>query len=176
MSRLTVTEKEHWKERVERRINKAIDALSEQHPEFMKELQSKSEAKVLKTLGVFEMKQQLDALQSQIKDLRAEESRIECAYQSKITGKPESDCRNYYVTSEVDRIIQSRQTTVEEQLLAQSKIGQRLLALRHEKEELLDTIWLATTNRHIQDLWRRVVEVLGDESTDLQKDILDQQE
>jgi len=63
-------EKEHWISRVERRINKAIEALTEQHPDFMEELQSKSESKVLNTLGVFEMKQQLDALQMQIKAIR----------------------------------------------------------------------------------------------------------
>ena len=176
MSRLTVKEKEHWIKRVEQRINKAIDALSEQHPDFMEELQSKSESKALETLGVFEMKQQLDALQTQIKGLQNEKSRLACSYESKITGKPESYCRDHFLASDVDRIIKTRQSAVEQELLAQSSIGQRLLALRREEEQVLDTIWMATTHRHIQDVWRRLDEVIGDESTELQQDIIDHQE
>ncbi len=35
MSRLTVTEKEHWKERIERRISKAISDLEAEAPTLM---------------------------------------------------------------------------------------------------------------------------------------------
>ncbi|MCA9186160.1 MAG: hypothetical protein R3E01_36175 [Pirellulaceae bacterium] len=176
MSKLTVTEKEHWKERVERRISKAIDALSQQHPSFLAEIQEKSRAKALQALGALDTKQQLDELKRQMAELENEKSRVERVHYSKITGKPEAECQQYYVSSEADRVIKSHQSLIEDELLAQSKVGQRFLALHREKDELLDTIWLATSNQQIKDLWRRVADVLGDQATDLQKDILETHE
>ena len=44
--------------------------------------------------------------------------------------------------------------------------------MRREKDELLDVVWLATSGTAIRQLWQKVVELLGDEQTQLQKDAL----
>ena len=55
---------------------------------------------------------------------------------------------------------------------AEDALGQEILRLRREKENLLDTIWLATSPHQIRQLWQKVVELLGDEQTILQKEAL----
>lgn len=47
-----------------------------------------------------------------------------------------------------------------------------MLALRKEKEELLDTVWLATSGKQIKDLWQKVSDLLQQEPTPLQQDAL----
>ena len=47
-----------------------------------------------------------------------------------------------------------------------------MLTLRQEKDELLDVVWLAASGTEIRQLWQKVVELLGDEQTQLQKDAL----
>ena len=44
--------------------------------------------------------------------------------------------------------------------------------LRQERDNLLDTIWLATSSQQIKDLWKKVVVLLGDEQTHLEKEAL----
>ena len=172
MSKLTVTEKEHWKERVERRINKAIDALGQQHPSFMANLQAKARERTLKELGVLDIKQQLESLETESARLRDEKDSLERLFRSKVTGKPEKDCQQYYMSSEADRVLNAHQAVIEDEQLTKSPTGRRFLALRREKDELLDTIWLATSSRQIKELWQHMATILGEECTQLQHDVL----
>lgn len=40
------------------------------------------------------------------------------------------------------------------------------------KEDLLDTVWLATSGAQIKELWSKVPELLGDPQTQLQHEAL----
>jgi hypothetical protein len=44
--------------------------------------------------------------------------------------------------------------------------------LRREREDLLDTVWLATSPAQVKDLWQKLGSVLGDEYTPLQQEAL----
>ena len=74
--------------------------------------------------------------------------------------------------SEVDNAVKRRKAIHADELLAESELGQQVLTLRQEKDELLDVVWLATSGTEIRQLWQKVVELLGDEQTQLQKDAL----
>ena len=50
--------------------------------------------------------------------------------------------------------------------------GREVLRLQHEKENLLDTVWIATSPAHIKQLWCKVNELLGDEPTHLEREAL----
>lgn len=52
MPGLTVTEKEHWKERISRRIDKKIDAIAAEQPNLMDCVQRESREKALQSLGL----------------------------------------------------------------------------------------------------------------------------
>jgi hypothetical protein len=73
---------------------------------------------------------------------------------------------------EISNAIQRRQTIHEDELLAEDPLGQQILHLRQEKDNLLDTIWLASSPQQIKELWKKVVDLLGDEQTALQKEAL----
>ena len=51
-------------------------------------------------------------------------------------------------------------------------LGQQIQNLKREQEELLDTVWIATSPVQIAKLWSRVVALLGDSLTDLQQETL----
>ena len=65
-----------------------------------------------------------------------------------------------------------RQAVHEDELLAEGEIGQRIMKLREEKDNLLDTVWLATSPKQIKELWSKVADLLGDDQTQLQRDAL----
>ena len=56
--------------------------------------------------------------------------------------------------------------------MAESDVGRRIVTLRRERENLLDTIWLATSPVQLKTLWSKLAELLGDEQTQLQRDAL----
>ena len=60
----------------------------------------------------------------------------------------------------------------EEQLLAGDAVGKEIVRLQAERERLLDTVWLATSSVQIRTLWPKVGELLGDETTQLERDAL----
>ena len=57
-------------------------------------------------------------------------------------------------------------------MLAENKLGQQILALRMEKENLLDTVWLATSSIQIKELWEQVNTVLDRTPTPLESKAL----
>jgi hypothetical protein len=72
----------------------------------------------------------------------------------------------------VENAVSRRQAVFEDQLLADAEAGRKILALRQEKEDLLDTVWLATSPAQVRQLWQKVGELLGDELTQLQRDAM----
>lgn len=73
---------------------------------------------------------------------------------------------------EIKTAINRRAALMETELLAKNEIGKRILKLREEKEELLDTVWLATSPKQVKQLWQTVAEVLKQEPTDLQREAM----
>jgi hypothetical protein len=65
-----------------------------------------------------------------------------------------------------------RQKVHEDELLGECETGRQILRLREEKENLLDTIWLATSPSQLKTLWTKVAELLGSEATQLERDAL----
>jgi len=65
-------------------------------------------------------------------------------------------------------MISDRQGVYEQELLNESPLGKKVLTLRREQEELLDTVWLAKSPVQIKNLWNQVSQLLGQRITDLQ--------
>ena len=83
-----------------------------------------------------------------------------------------TDFFGYRRDHEVSGAIERRQQVHEDELLGESELGQRILNLRREKEELIDVVWLATSPKEVKELWTKVTELLGDDQTQLQHDAL----
>ena len=61
---------------------------------------------------------------------------------------------------------------MEADILAESDLGKQVLALRREKENLVDTVWLATSSSQIKELWEQVNALLELKPTALEEKAL----
>jgi hypothetical protein len=172
MSRITVTEKQHWKERIEHRISKAIAEIEAQDPSLMPTLRARAEELAHEALGTLEHHQKLNALRSNIKSLEDERDQTERVMWLHALGADALRSGEYHARSSFWTLHSKHTARIENEQLKHSPLGLKILALKSEKESLLDTVWLATSSKQIRDLWGRVSSVLGEESTPLQQQIL----
>ncbi|QDU74649.1 hypothetical protein Pan97_16610 [Bremerella volcania] len=175
MPGLTVTEKEHWKDRIGKRIDKKIEVVSAEDPNLLDRVHREARERALASLGLSKMQQELDEVEQQKSALEKRERQIERAMLAHVRGVPVEDIDDYHsyrYDHEVDSAVNRRQAVHEDELLAESENGQRILQLREEKDNLLDTVWLATSPKQIKELWSKVADLLGDDQTQLQRDAL----
>ena len=176
MSHLTVTEKEHWKQRISRRIDKAIEAIYAAHPDLKTRIAEAARAEALRSLGLTQLQQQIDTIEENEKRTSRQKEATYKLMFAVVVGKNVDELPYYshYTLrpNEVTTAIERRQTVHEEELLARDPQGQRVLTLRCEREELLDTVWLATSGKQIKELWQSVAELLSEEPTELQTQAL----
>ena len=170
MSRLTVTEKEHWKSRIEHRINRAIEKLQTSNPQLMSTIRAEAKAQALVQLGITKLYLKRESLKASIKDLAQQADQLEETLFDTVLGPKQP--YQYNRRSELDSRIAKEATRIEDELLSKDKLGMQIVKLRVEKESLLDTVWLATSSQQVRELWNQVSVVLGDEYTALQAEIL----
>ena len=176
MAGLTVTEKEHWKERIARRIDRRIAAIEAEEPNLMDRVKRQARDRALESLGLAALQAELDEAQVQQEALRKREEQIKRQLLACVRGVPVDTINDrYYVHShdhEVEKAIATRLEVHEQELLAESPRGQSILRFREEKENLLDVVWLATSGTELRQLWSKVTALLGDQPTQLERDAL----
>lgn len=174
---LTVTEREHWRNRIAKRIDKAIEAVyASEDPGLLQRVEAKAKQEAARLLGVDSLMEKRMEISREIKRLKREDLLVVRQMVATIR-----DCdieevviETYYsqVPPEVASAVTRRAVIREEELLSEHKLGKQILSLRLEKEELLDTVWLASSGRQIKELWTSVIERLAQKPTDLQSDAL----
>jgi len=176
MSGLTVTEKEHWKNRIAKRIERKIETLKASDPGLFTRLAIQARQRTLENLGLSDLNQRLEELEKQEQECQKQKVRIEREMVAVVRGVTVDDLDDgrYYgrYNNEVDQAIDKRKGVIEDELLAENDLGRQILKLRHERESLLDAIWLATSPKQVKDLWSKVADLLGDEPTQLERDAL----
>jgi hypothetical protein len=173
---LTVTEKDHWKERISRKIDAAIEAIyAKADPGLLDRIRSAARDKALESLHLLDLERALDDISRKKKalDIKEKETFRKMLAIVRRCDLDEVDLGYSYRPHEVENAIGLRAAIHETELLAEHPLGRRILDLRTEKEELLDTVWLATSGKQIKDLWSKVAELLGQESTALQRQALE---
>ena len=68
--------------------------------------------------------------------------------------------------------MKARATALEADILTESELGRQVLVLRVEKDNLLDTVWLATSSSQIKELWEQVNVLLEVKPTALEEKAL----
>ena len=172
---LTVREKEHWKERIARRIDHAIEELQAvEDPSFHKKIREQAEEQAWNSLGLDALRKETEKIRIDVRQLTDRESQLWKEMESIVTGKPVSECNGHRSSHwGVDSSVKQRAKVHEKELLQASTLGKKILHLRQEKEELLDTVWLATSPSQIKELWNRFAEVLCWEPPQLQQKALE---
>jgi len=171
---LTIKEKEHWKDRISARIQKAIEQTYLNGPTgFREDVKQQAKARAIESLGIQQeyervrsLEQQRDQLQKECGELN--DKMLERISASSVQPNP------YYcpANQRIDEAIRLRSQLIEHDVLTASETGREILRLRNEQEQLLDTVWLATSPIQIRNLWVSFNELVGDQPTDLQKQTL----
>ena len=175
MPSLSVAEKSHWKDCISKRIDKKIEAILASEPQLMERIQEQARQRAVQSLGLAELQTELDALTRQQEELERREQHLHRAMLAVVRRCPVDQVDEHYCRSQphdVSQAIQRRLAVHEDELLAEDDVGRTILRLRHEKDSLLDVIWLATSPTEVKQLWQRVTELLGDEPTALQQQAL----
>lgn len=173
---LTVSEKNHWKDRIARRIEKRIETVLAAEPNLMDRIHRDARQRALQSLGLADWQVELDSIQLQKDQLEKRSQQIHKAMLAHVQGVPVEDledtCYGYRREEEVKSAVAKRQKVHEDDLLAECDSGREILRLRREQEDLLDTVWLASSPSQLKTLWTKVNELLGTEPTRLERDAL----
>lgn len=172
---LTVTEKEHWRARIGRKISQAIFELVEREdPGYLKRVTDEGRQAAARHLGIDDLLAQEQSIKDQIGKLRRDEEEVQRQIAATVLRVPMDDRRaGHWHSSAWERAIQERQEVEERRLMAASPLGTVILRLKREEEELLDTVWLATSPKQIKSLWQGVAELVSAEPTALQKQAME---
>ena len=174
---LTVAEKNHWKERLASRIDKRIEAIYVRAPHLRGLVERESRAAAIESLQLTAIERRLAEIEAASKQLEREERELRRAELALILGVPVEDVTELMVPycgppAEVVEAIERRRKLHAEQCLARDELGREIQRLELEKENLLDTIWLATSPTQLKQLWEQVNRLLGVTPTQLEQDAL----
>lgn len=171
---LTVKEKDHWKERIQRRIDRKIKEIEASEPAHVwEEMVRQAKQMALEDLKIATLAQESRRLEKQIEELELDQQRVWAQTAAVVrgldiakVGLPTSF--PYDVRDEVNK----RKELFLEKLRAKHPKGQQIQRLEQEKDELLDTVWLATSASQIKELWSQIAEGLQSELTPFQQKAL----
>lgn len=163
---LTITEKQHWKERIEARIEAEIKRLKADDREFFQQVSVEAKDAAVQKLGIATASAKLKKLAERIQNLRDEHESLQNE-----TARKLNIGYFYNGSCAIQSAINEMVPVEEERLMKEHPLGKRVVALGEEKESLLDTVWLATSSPQIRELWQQVDRILGVSSTGLQAEI-----
>ncbi|MEK6233592.1 MAG: hypothetical protein N2C14_02685 [Planctomycetales bacterium] len=173
---LTVREKDHWRERNAQRIDRKIETIRGRNPGVFEQVRIDSQHRALASLELDDLQRQLDETLAQEKRLAQARVRVERAMLARIRGVPEEELASanntYGVRQEIETAVRKRREGLEDELLSESEIGRQVLNLRTEKDNLIDSIWLATSPSCVKELWSKVAALLDEPQTQLERDAL----
>jgi hypothetical protein len=175
MANLTVAEKTHWRDRIQARIDRRIEAITAAEPGLIERLKHEARGRALESLGLTGFQQELDEIAARRAEVDRRDTQIRKEMLACVRGVAVDDLDCYsrvHDHPEIKAAISKRQAVHEEELLAGLELGRQVLRLRGEKENLLDVIWLATSPTQVRQLWTKVAELLGDEPTQLEREAL----
>ena len=181
MPGLTVTEKSHWRDRIAVKIDWSIERVRARHPALFDRLNRQAHARALASLGLAEGYAELEALRAEEATLARRRKQAQRSLIATLRAVPIDEVSDSFnlgygsdqaLPREVADAIARRQSAHHDRLLAEDPIGREVARLAAEKDNLLDTVWLAVSPAQIKHLWAKVAELLGDEPTALGREAL----
>jgi len=175
MANLTVAEKNHWRDRIQIRIDRRIEALTASDPGLMERVRREARGRAMESLGLAEFQAELDRIAAQRADLDRRDVQIRREMLARVRGVPADELDPYsrvHDHPEIRTALDRRTALHEAEILAGDETGREVLRLRKERENLLDSIWLATSPSQVRTFWQKVGELLGEEPTRLEREAL----
>ncbi len=181
MPTLSVTEKSHWRDRIAARIDKLIEATRARDPARFDRIAREARDRAIASLGLAEAHADLEAIRVEEAALARRKKQAQRAMVATLRSVPPDEVPDHVVVrygsdlglpQEAADAIARRQAAHHDELLAADDAGRAILRLQAEKEDLLDTVWLAVSPAQIKQLWAKVGDLLGDEPTRLEREAL----
>ncbi len=181
MPGLSVTEKNHWRDRIAARIDKAVERVKARHPALFDRVRREAHAEALRSLGLADPYAELEAVQAEEAALARRKKQAQRTMLAALRGLPPDEVPDNFgirygaelpLPAEAAEAIARRQAAHQDGLLADDPVGREVARLGAEKDSLLDTIWLAISPSQIRALWSKVSELLGEEPTRLEREAL----
>ncbi len=175
---LTLGEKSHWKERIAKRIDQRIETLvAKQDPTLLQRVAEEARKKAYESLGINAQQWTLEQFKEQREEIDRKERRLRAEQRAAINGTSvdEELERGGYsgrCDYQVEEAVNARAKALEADILAESDLGKQVLALRNEKDNLVDTVWLATSCAQVKELWEQVNALLETKPTALEEKAL----
>ena len=171
---LTVREKDHWRSRIERRIDRKIKEIEASEPSHVwEEMERCADQMAREDLGIAKFSDEEIRLNEEMKRNERNLRRVWAQMLATIRGV---DLTLVDLPSghpyEVGCLVRKRKEVFKEQLRKAHPKGEQILKLEQEKDELLDTVWLATSASQIKELWSQIAVGLESELTPFQQKAL----
>lgn len=171
---LSQKDKEHWRELIAKKIDKRIEVIKAQDPGLFDNLGRAANQQALVSLGLADMQQRLDAIEVEKDKLEKEEKLLKrqmTAHLRKVPVDDVDECFGYGYSNrradEVEKAIKARAAVHLDELYSANPLGQQIVALETEKEEALNTVYLATATAQIKALYDSVLTMLSEPKTHL---------
>jgi hypothetical protein len=177
MSRLTVTEKQHWKNRITKKLDRAMDRLWSKQTGLKASFTAQAEQMVenrftdLSFAEVRESEKSIKEAEARLKVLEKECIELKRCVLHGLSEQQEF-CSDYLVGNQYVIALRKKVEAEMAEVMAAHPIGCKILELEREKEELLDTIWLATSNVQLKSLWTRFAELINEAPTSMQSEAI----
>jgi hypothetical protein len=181
MPGLTVTEKNHRRERIAARINKAAERIRARHPALLERVAREAHAQSPASLGLAGTYAAPEAIKAEEATRTRRRKQTQRSMVAMIRGQPVDEAADSFSVPfggelaqphEAAEAIARRQASHRDRPLADDPVGREIARLEAEKDRLLDTVWLAASPAQIKQLWTKVGELLGDEPTPLEREAL----
>jgi len=124
---LTVAEKEHWKERIAKRINHRVETLvARQDPTLLQRVEQEARDKAYASLGIDAQRKELEELQKQKENIEKRERRLRAEQRAVLRGTTvEEELEQSYYCSDgvIENAVSARARALEAEILTQSGLG-----------------------------------------------------
>lgn len=149
---INFTEKQHWKARIEAKLNERIRQARAGNAELLKEFGVRARAEVQETFSLDEAFAEIQYLEKQIDALTERQENLIVALYVKITGDSEAEHEKWMLRRIEGEIADLERQKAEEMLLSHPA-GREIAQLQQEKERLLDAIMLAANINQVITIW-----------------------
>jgi hypothetical protein len=154
---LNFTEKQHWKSRVEAKLDQYISTLRVQNAKLLASIESNAREQAITSLGLTKDFQRLKQIDKTINSLEAEKAELILGMLTKHDKKPRYPKWAFH---NPENVISTLQREKADELLSEHKVGRQLASLQQDKERLADAILLTTNVQQIIDIWDQVTSLI----------------
>lgn len=167
---LSVTEKQNIKEIIEERIDREIERIQTENKPAADSIKEEARTQTLTALNITDHMSELMSIKEQLAELGEQKKQLENRILEMLGVDMRKANYGYGASSEqaIESKIASASRSYEKKLLTAHPILGKIVTLRQEKDNLLQSVWIATSNVQVKQLFDMVNQLLASVPTELE--------